>query len=128
MATDAHIDQPNPAGVEEMGARATEGPVVMLNLLKFKPNGGAERYGEYGAAVGSIVERIGGRVRFAGAAGTSLIGEDGWDLVLLVEYPTRQAMLDMVASPEYQAIEHLRTEALEDSRLVPMDETSLPGT
>jgi uncharacterized protein (DUF1330 family) len=54
------------------------------------------------------------------------MGDDSWDLVALVEYPTRQAFLDMVASPEYQAIGHLRTEALVKGELHPMDQGEAP--
>jgi hypothetical protein len=50
-----------------------------------------------------------------------MIGEDGWDMVLLVEYPTRLAFLDMIGSPAYQEITHLRTEALTRAELHPMD-------
>jgi uncharacterized protein (DUF1330 family) len=50
-----------------------------------------------------------------------LIGEGSWDLMLLVSYPTRQAFLDMVSSPEYQTIAHLRSEALVRSELRAMD-------
>jgi hypothetical protein len=35
--------------------------------------------------------------------------------------PSRQAFLDMIGSPEYQEIGHLRTEALEQGELHPMD-------
>jgi uncharacterized protein (DUF1330 family) len=101
--------------------RASEGPVFMLNLLEFLPDGGAERYAEYGTAVAPILEGIGGRPVFAGRPAESLIGEGSWDLMVLVEYPTRQAFLDMVSSPEYQAIAHLRTEALRRSELRAMD-------
>jgi hypothetical protein len=38
-----------------------------------------------------------------------------------VEYPTRQAFLDMVGSAEYEAIGHLRTEALTNGELHSMD-------
>ena len=93
----------------------------MLNLLDFKPAGGAERYAEYGVAVAPLLERVGGRVVFAGQAQAPVIGPSKWDLVLLVEYPTRQAFLDMVGSPEYREIGHLRTEALERSELHPLD-------
>ena len=50
-----------------------------------------------------------------------LLGDASWDLVLLVEYPTRQAFLDMIGSPEYLAIAHLRTEALSKGELHPLD-------
>ena len=40
--------------------------------------------------------------------------------MLLVEYPTRGAFLEMIGSPEYAAIAHLRTEALTRSELHPL--------
>jgi len=101
--------------------RAADGPVFMLNLLEFQPDGGAERYGEYGEAVAPLFARAGGKPIFAGRPAESLIGEGTWDLMVLVSYPTRQAFLEMVSSPEYQAIEHLRTEALVRSELRAMD-------
>jgi uncharacterized protein (DUF1330 family) len=103
----------NQEGFAAFAARAAEAaPVVMLNLLAFQPEGGRERYEEYGAAVAPLLEQAGGRVVFFGAPGSALLGEDSWDLVILVEYPTRQAFLEMIGSAEYQAIAHLRTEAL----------------
>jgi uncharacterized protein (DUF1330 family) len=106
--------------------RASDGPVVMLNLLRFKPDGGAERYAEYGAAVAPILAKVGGEIVFAGQATPALIGEGEWDLVALARYPSRQAFLDMVSSPEYQEIAHLRTEALVASELHPMDPAEVP--
>jgi len=94
----------------------------MLNLLAFKPEGGEERYLEYGAAVAPLLEQAGGRIVFAGAAAPAVIGGAGWDVVALVEYPSRQAFLDMIGSPEYQAIAHLRTEALAKGELHPLDQ------
>src|SRR5690606_32554528 len=101
----------------------------MLNLLDFKHDGGAERYREYAAAVAPLLERVGGRVLFAGSGCAPLIGPSKWDMVALVEYPSRQAFLDMVGSDDYQAIAHLRAEALERSELVPLDpsDPSLAG-
>ena len=111
----------NQEGFAAFSARAGEdAPVTMLNLLRFKPDGGEERYAEYGAAVAPLLERAGARVVFLGEAAQPLLGEGSWDSVLLVEYPTRQAFLDMISSPEYQAIGHLRTEALEHGELYPL--------
>ena len=98
------------------------GPVTMLNLLKFLPDGGAERYAEYGAAVAPLLDGVGGRVIHAGQPATALIGPADWDLVLLVQYPNNGAFMEMVNSPEYGAIAHLRTEALQRSELHPMYE------
>ena len=118
----AEAEPLNREGFAAFAARTTEdGPVVMLNLLRFLPDGGRERYGEYGAAVTPMIEALGGRIVYAGLPATALLGDDSWHLVLLVEYPTRQAFLDMLGSDEYKAIAHLRTEALEKGELHPMD-------
>jgi uncharacterized protein (DUF1330 family) len=108
-------------GFADLSRRADEGPVTMLNLLLFKEDGGRERYLEYGEAVLPLLERAGGRVVFQGQAAPVVLGEGSWDLVLLVEYPTRGAFLEMIGSPAYQAIAHLRTEALERGELHPLD-------
>lgn len=122
--------QPEPLNQEGFAAfaeRAGDGaPVVMLNLLRFQPEGGRERYEEYGAAVAPLLEKAGGRVVFFGQPAPALIGEESWDLVILVEYPTRQAFLEMIGSGEYEAIAHLRTEALSRGELHPMDPIADP--
>lgn len=97
------------------------GPVVMLNLLRFKP-GGKASYDRYAAAVGRIyLPRYGGEVLYYGEGGTALVAEDGqsWDAVLIVRYPSREAFSRMVADPEYQQVTALRTEALEEAVLQP---------
>jgi uncharacterized protein (DUF1330 family) len=120
--SDAAPERLNQEGFTSFAERAGEdAPVVMLNLLAFKPEGGRERYEEYGEAVAPLLERAGARVVFIGNPASVLLGDASWDLVLLVEYPTRQAFLDMIGSPEYQAIGHLRTEALSKGELHPLD-------
>ena len=124
MEASERPERPNPEGFAAFAERAGDGPVVMLNLLAFKPDGGRERYEEYGAAVAPLLEKAGGRIVSLGDAGMPVLGDERWDLVILVEYPTRQAFLDMVGSEEYLAIAHLRSEALERGELHPMDMVS----
>jgi uncharacterized protein (DUF1330 family) len=98
-----------------------DGPVVMLNLLRFKP-GGRETYLRYATTVGeTFLPRVGGEVLYAGDGDTALVAEDGqtWDAVLVVRYPSREAFRTMVADPEYQQVTRLRTEALEEAVLQP---------
>jgi uncharacterized protein (DUF1330 family) len=121
MSATPEPERLNQEGFAAFAARAGEdSPIVMLNLLRFKPDGGRERYAEYGAAVTPLLEKAGGRAIFLAEPALPLLGDGRWDSVLLVEYPTRQAFLDMIASAEYQAIGHLRTEALEHGELHPM--------
>lgn len=108
---------PTPQQFSELSKAPIEGPVVMLNLLKFKPDGGRESYEKYGELAAPHLEKSGGKVLYHGEGRTTVIGEDGWDLVILVQYPSRQAFLDMVTHPDYQAITQYRTDALVDSRL-----------
>jgi uncharacterized protein (DUF1330 family) len=122
MSAPAEPERLNQEGFMAFAARAGDGtPVVMLNLLRFHPEGGRERYEEYGAAVAPLLEKAGAQVRFLGQSALPLLGEKPWDLVLLVEYPTRQSFLDIIGSEEYQAIAHLRTEALVEGELHPLD-------
>jgi len=121
MDASASPEPLNPEGFAAFSERAgDEAPVVMLNLLAFKREGGRERYEEYGEAVAPLLAKAGGRIVFMGDSAPPLLGDRPWDLVVLVEYPTRQAFLDMIGSAEYEAIGHLRTEALIGGELHPM--------
>jgi uncharacterized protein (DUF1330 family) len=126
MAEPAEAEQLNPEAFQEFLARSRsgdDGAIVMLNLIAVKPDGGLEKYMEYGEAVAPILAGVGGKPAFMGNGNSALIGSGDrkWDLVLLVEYPSRAAFLEMIGSPEYQAIAHLRTEALVASELHPLD-------
>ncbi len=117
----------DPEGFAELRDRAEEGPVVMLNLLAMKPEGGTERYTEYADAVAPLLADVGGRVLFAGRASRAVIGATGWDLVALVEYPTRGAFLAMISTPAYAEIAHLRSEAITRSELHPLTLEAVTG-
>ena len=103
-----------------------DGPFVMVNLLRFKALAtyddgsepeltGREAYARYGAAVQACVKAVGGASVYAGAVTDLMLGEmdEPWDMVALVQYPSRAAMMTMVQSPEYQAIEKHRLAGLE---------------
>ena len=95
------------------------GPVVMLNLLRFRPDGGRARYADYLEHFRRTSGPHGAEVLYTGDGSTALVAEDGqaWDAVLLVRYPTRQAFSDMVRDPAYGEGTHLRTEALSEAVL-----------
>ncbi len=116
-------EAPNPDQLQKFIARADDGPVAMLNLIKLKPNGGDESYAAYMAAVAPLLAKTGGRARYLGRGAELVIGRDGddWDLVLLIEYPTRQALLDMIGSDDYRQIQHLRDDSLTRSVLLATD-------
>ena len=94
------------------------GPVVMLNLIKYKP-GGEESYRAYGRALQGYLPKIGAEVLYAGDCATALVAPEGWewDALLVVRYPSREVFMKMVRDPEYQKVTHLRTEALTEAVL-----------
>ena len=110
----------------------SEGPLVMLNLLRFKeraeypaeadaePCSGAEAFARYGAAASPCVESVGGKAVFSGGGALSLIAraDEEWDAIALVEYPSIEAFMKMGQSEAYQKIAFHRTAALADSRLI----------
>lgn len=104
---------PTPEQMQAFMALPDEGPIVMLNLLKFKPDGGAAEYAKYGEAVRPILEKIGAKIIFSGQAQFCLIGNADWDAVAMVEYPRKSALMQMSMSEEYRAIHHHREAGLE---------------
>lgn len=112
--TDSYIN-PSPESIAALRELELDGPVVMLNLLRFRPDGGAEEYAAYGAAALPFLGRVGATVRYLGDGAATVIGPDVWDEVVLVEYPSVQAFFDMTGDPEYPW--ELRAGALVDSRL-----------
>lgn len=97
----------------------TDGPVVMLNLLRFAEDG-REQYATYAKALNdTFLPRYGAEVLYAGDGSTVLVAETGqdWDAVLLVKYPSRKAFSEMVADPEYQTVTAYRTDALQEAVL-----------
>lgn len=119
---------PNPDQLQALTESRDEGPIVMVNLLRFKPTAdgidegvsGAKAYARYSTATEPFLRAVGGRLLSALAPQHSVIGpsEGEWDLILLVEYPSRQKFLEMASNPEYQKIHAHRDAALADSRLI----------
>ena len=109
---------PTGADLKRYLAEDPGGPVVMLNLLRFKPNG-RPSYEQYAREIQPFLDGLGAELVYLGDCQTKLVAPDGfdWDAVLLVRYPSRQAFSAMVRDPEYQRITHLRTEALSDAVL-----------
>ena len=109
-------------------------PVCMLNLLRFRPNGGRDRYfGDYVAAFRAIMrdKGIDGIAPvWSGSVVGMVAGPDGekWDAVLIVRYPSLAAFRAIVESDAYRdnAAPH-RIGALIDWRLIAQTEVPLPA-
>lgn len=116
---DASID-PTRDQVRALRDHGRDGPVVMMNLLKFRkaaayppeagmePCSGQAAYDRYQhaftVAVGAISQA---EVIYDGPCEQVFIGQPGtdatdWDKLLLVRYPSRQHFLAMMADPGYR--------------------------
>jgi len=116
--------EPTPEQIQEVMSRP-DAPVAMVNLLRYKRDAdgnkvGAQSYATYSELVLPILEKIGAKPIWGGGVDSILIADHGkeWDSVLVVEYPSPSAFLQMVTSEEYLAIHHHRVEALEAAGLI----------
>jgi uncharacterized protein (DUF1330 family) len=110
-----------PTQLAALKALPADAPVVMVNLLKFNEGGGRERYLQYGREVAPHLARVGAEVRYSGTAPVNVIGDGErpwWDAILVVEYPTPSAFVDMVKDPGYQQVHEHRAAALQRGDLV----------
>ncbi len=120
--------QPTRQQIEQLASSPSQQPVVMLNLLRFKDRAegidegvsGLEAYQRYAAAVAPFLERVGGRVLLSVQAQETVIGPEAreWDMVLMVEYPSRKRFLEMSMDPDYLKIHEHRAAGLAASRLI----------
>ena len=130
MSNQPVID-PNPQTLPEILASLPDDtPIVMLNLLRFNDKArykdgeadysGREAYQKYSDVAFGKVRGVGGELVWKGKALAGVIApeDEKWDDVLLVRYPSINAFLAMIESPEYKGVVKHRTAALEDSRLV----------
>lgn len=118
-------------------ARAIEGEIVMLNLLRFRdvadysmtpdlapevPISGADAYDLYVAHTLPLLRASGGDVLFSGDGGGFLIGpgSERWDRAMLIRQSNMQAFLAFANDEAYFAGIGHRTAAVEDSRLLPL--------
>lgn len=103
--------------LSEAVAKGDNTPIVMVNLLKFKPKAeykdgrattddGRTAYNRYGDEMIKFVAANGGRILFAGDVKSLVIGnvEEMWDVVAIVEYPSSAAFAKIAMSPEVAKI------------------------
>ncbi|MFP6627334.1 MAG: DUF1330 domain-containing protein [Deltaproteobacteria bacterium] len=116
--------------------------VVMLNLLRFReqaeypssfeaePCSGREAYRRYSEHALAALAEVGGKITWVGEALISVIAPEGerWDEVALVEYPSKQAFMQLAMTVESNRSAVHRTAALSDSRLIAMEAVDIPAT
>lgn len=118
--------EPTVEQVQSLLERPDDGAFCLVNLFKFRPQAvyddgrhseltGAQAYQLYANAVKAVMDDFGARVVFSGDVTHLLLGvvEDMWDQVSVVQYDSRKQMMDMYASPIWQAASVHRNAGLE---------------
>ena len=95
---------PSVEEIEALQKVAPKGPIVMINLLKFLPNGGREAYRHYIDTASRAAQQAGTvlKVLHAGTAGPDVAAGEDWDYVLVVEYASIDDYASLMLHPVYQ--------------------------
>ena len=116
---------PNEEQIKGFLEPGAEGPICMVNLIKFKEKAeyedgretdltGREAYELYEKGVKKLLQGVGGCVGFEGDVERLMLGEveELWDVVALAVWPSRQAMFEVMQSPQMQEISVHRSAGL----------------
>ena len=122
---------PSRAQISELLASADPGPVVMVNLLRFRERAvyadgretslsGLEAFMIYSGLMKTIVEGFGGRFLVSALLDRLVIGsgEMGWHRIGLVEYPSRAVFAQVATSPAVHEAAVHRSAGLEGQLLI----------
>jgi len=123
--------QPTPDQFKALFEKAAPGPLIMLNLLKFKEKAeygdgreihisGREAYSVYGSYMKKRLEADGGRFIFSADTHLLVIGDGDleWDAVGIVEYASLENFKEIVFSAEYLEVSVHREAGLEHQLLI----------
>lgn len=110
--------QPTREQMKKISSMEDDGPLVFVNLLKFKPDGGAESFKRYEQEFNQLMEPKGVKSLYQGKCLMSLIGTEEWDEIVIVVYPTLSTWKNMTQDKDYLKIAHHRTDAVADARLI----------
>ena len=125
---------PTPEQMTAFAEDDHDGPVVMINLLKFRDKAkyrekdpehgddisGQDAYARYGKELSAFTgePQIGLKVLYGGPVARFYIGEGDWDRVIVVRYPSRAHMMRMTSDPRYQAAHRHRDAGLAHQDLI----------
>jgi uncharacterized protein (DUF1330 family) len=114
-----------PKGLNEDFVRSLpdSGPVVMVNLVRFKAasadgdGSGWDAYLRYSKGFATLMKAAGATILWAGNVEGAAFGDLGgrpWDFVVLVRYPSRRAFLEVLTSDDYAKANRHRENGVED--------------
>ena len=125
MKVENHL-RPNGAQMAGFADGASDGPIYMLNLLKYRDKAeyadgrdtkltGRQAYAVYTQGVRELLQEFGGSLTLKASVKRLTIGEveELWDDVAIAMYPSRAAMLQMMQSEKMKDIGQHRAAGLD---------------
>lgn len=123
------------AELQALAGGGADGPFVMLNLNRYRelagyaapPPGGSspqvsgrEAYARYGVVAVEVIRRVGGEIVWSTPTGTSFVGEgeERYDEVIAVRYPSARAFLELVFDPAIHEASAHRDAGLERALVI----------
>jgi uncharacterized protein (DUF1330 family) len=124
MAVEPDLDQFQE--VQELAGGPDDGPIVMLNLNRYRDR---DAYARYGAVATKVLERLGGRILWHAPVRRTVVGDEGerYDDVIAVWYPSAAAFVALATDPEIMEARADRVAGLERATLLRCDGDAEPG-
>ncbi|MFP6582932.1 MAG: DUF1330 domain-containing protein [Candidatus Hydrogenedentota bacterium] len=115
-----------PGGLAFLAQSDHEGPVTVIDLVKFKPDG-EESYNKYDALAEAKLTSLGGEVIFRGYS-KPVEGRDSasWDRVTMRKYPSAKVVVEMGSSSEYRVAFPHRMQGVEKSLVYAFGGNAMP--
>jgi hypothetical protein len=106
--------------VRAFAESAPDGPVAMINLMRFKSGADPEAFfAELAELNAPFLDRAKAEVLYRGQAGPDFAGDESWDVAILVRYPSFAAFSELVTDPAWvQTAGVLRQRSLDDAKLI----------
>ena len=102
-----------------------QGPVDMVNVLRFKPSRRSE-YEKYAKAIFGFMKDFGMEVIYSGDVFSTILGDDEFfHHIVIMRYPSKEKFIEFSSSEKWKAIEHHRTEGLESQWLLASKESKI---
>jgi len=120
--------EPDEAQLKEIQALAggpADGPLVMLNLNRYRDR---DAYLRYGAVATGVLERVGGRILWHTSSQGTVIGDESdlYDEVIAVWYPSAAAFVELATDPQILEALADRAAGLERAALIRCDAGAEP--
>lgn len=126
----AEIGGPTPDQWESLASIPADRPVTLVNLFAFRDVAnyadanepavtGHEAFSRYSAVSAPALDAVGGRFVHLGSHHGTLVGDDeSWDLIVVGEYPSLDALLALHEDPAYREAYRHRVAACSRQRVL----------